>query len=221
VKPPGSSPGTSRRRTRLPVGSIVAVVGLVIVGLTIGHAQRAARSGEELYIDRFGCWNCHGQTGAGGAGPSILKSQLSLRKFVTSVRLPVQTMPRFSQRLAFDSRGRLFVADRGNNRIQIFSQDGTFLEAWRQFGRVSDIFIDGNDVIYAADSESNDRSNPGWARGIRVGSAKDGTVWYFIPDPGAEETGGVESVAADVHGAVLAATIRVGALAVKKYVKAR
>jgi hypothetical protein len=120
--------------------------------------------------------------------------------------------------LAFDSRGRLFVADRGNNRIQIFSQEGTFLEAWRQFGRVSDIFIDRHDGLYAADSESSDRSNPGWARGIRVGSAADGSVRYFIPAPGVAEAEGVEGVAADVHGAVLAATVHGGALAMKKYV---
>lgn len=31
--------------------------------------------------------------------------------------------------LAMDSRGRLFVADRDNFRIQIFDQNGTFLEA--------------------------------------------------------------------------------------------
>jgi len=30
--------------------------------------------------------------------------------------------------LAFDSRGRLFVADRGNHRIQVFDQEGTLLE---------------------------------------------------------------------------------------------
>ena len=32
--------------------------------------------------------------------------------------------------LAIDSRGRLFVGDRGNSRIQIFDQDGKFLEEW-------------------------------------------------------------------------------------------
>ena len=31
--------------------------------------------------------------------------------------------------IAMDSRGRLFVGDRENNRIQIFDQDGTFLDA--------------------------------------------------------------------------------------------
>ncbi len=37
--------------------------------------------------------------------------------------------------LAFDSRGRLFVGDRQNNRIQIFDQDGNFIAQWFQFGR--------------------------------------------------------------------------------------
>ena len=48
--------------------------------------------------------------------------------------------------LAMDSRGRLFVGDRGNNRIQIFDQDGQFLEEWKQFGRPSGVFIDQNDT---------------------------------------------------------------------------
>ncbi len=58
--------------------------------------------------------------------------------------------------LAFDSRGRLFVGDRQNNRIQIFDQDGNFIAEWKQFGRPSGIFIDKDDVLYVADSESRD-----------------------------------------------------------------
>jgi hypothetical protein len=100
--------------------------------------------------------------------------------------------------LAFDSRGRLFVGDRQNNRIQIFDQNGKFIAQWFQFGRPSGMYIDKNDVIYVADSESRDgRTNTGQfglaqtgygynlgaQRGIRIGSAKDGSVKYFIPDP--------------------------------------
>ena len=100
--------------------------------------------------------------------------------------------------LAFDSRGRLFVADRQNNRIQIFDQEGRCIAQWFQFGRPSGITIDRNDVLYVADSESRDgRSssgppslpptgygfNLGAQRGIRIGSARDGAVRYFIPDP--------------------------------------
>ena len=106
--------------------------------------------------------------------------------------------------LAFDSRGRLFVADRGNNRIQIFDQDGKFLEEWKQFSRLSGIYIDRNDMLYGADSESNTKRNPGWRRGIRIGSARDGKVTAFIPDPetnpDASATSGAEGVTADAKG---------------------
>ncbi|SRR5579871_562742 len=125
--------------------------------------------------------------------------------------------------LAFDSKGRLFVGDRANNRIQIFTQDGKFLEEWKQFSRPSGIYIDKNDVMYVADSESTDRDgyghNPGWKRGIRIGSAKDGKVTAFIPDPspGAGATSAAEGVAADTQGNVYGA--EVGPKDVKKYVK--
>ena len=55
--------------------------------------------------------------------------------------------------MAMDSQGRLFVADRNNNRIQIFDQDGKFIAEWKQFSRPSGIFIDRNDTIYVADFE--------------------------------------------------------------------
>ncbi len=123
--------------------------------------------------------------------------------------------------LAIDSRGRLFVADRGNNRIQIFDQEGKFLEEWKQFSRLSGIYIDKNDVLYGSDSESNASTNPGWKRGIRIGSARDGKVTAFIPDPEPEPdkvvTSGAEGVAADASGAVYGA--EVGPRALKKYVK--
>jgi len=122
--------------------------------------------------------------------------------------------------LAFDSRGRLFVADRGNVRLQIFDQEGKFLDEWKQFSRSSGIFIDKNDMLYSADSESSETSHPGgWKRGIRIGSAKDGKVLYFIPDPETQPTGtsAAEGVAVDALGNIYGA--EVGPKAVKKYVK--
>jgi hypothetical protein len=127
--------------------------------------------------------------------------------------------------LAMDSKGRLFVADRGNNRVQIFDQDGNFLEEWRQFGRPSGVFIDKHDILYVADSESNLARNPGFRRGIRIGSVKDGKVTAFIPDPvlnpgqGLEPTNGTaaEGVAADDAGNVYGA--EVGPRNFKRYVK--
>ncbi len=101
--------------------------------------------------------------------------------------------------LAMDSAGRLFVADRSNSRIQIFDQNGEFLEQWRQFGRPSGVFIDKKDVIYVADSTSNEQTNPGYKQGIRIGSVKDAKVVAFIPW---SETNTLEGVAADDQGNV-------------------
>ena len=53
--------------------------------------------------------------------------------------------------LAMDSQGRLFVGDRQNNRIQIFDQDGNFIDQLFQFSRPSGVFIDAGDTIYVAD----------------------------------------------------------------------
>lgn len=113
--------------------------------------------------------------------------------------------------LAIDSRGRLFIGDRDNNRIQIYDQDGNYLDCWYQFSRPSGIFIDADDNMYVTDSESRDGedngmdlAHPGWKRGIRIGSAEDGSVEYFIPDPdprGGSSTS--EGVAAIRGGAVV------------------
>jgi streptogramin lyase len=123
--------------------------------------------------------------------------------------------------LAMDSKGRLFVGDRANNRIQIFDQDGKFIAEWKQFGRPSGLFIDKNDVLYAADSESRNDNHPGWKRGIRIGSAKDGSVTAYIPDtepdPDHHPTSAAEGVAADAKGNLYGA--EVGAKDVKKYVR--
>ena len=83
--------------------------------------------------------------------------------------------------LEFDSKGRLIVADRHNHRIQILTKDGVFVGEYDDFGRTSGLAIDKNDVIYTADSESTERVHPGWKRGIRIGSLKDGRVTMFIP----------------------------------------
>jgi DNA-binding beta-propeller fold protein YncE len=123
--------------------------------------------------------------------------------------------------IAMDSRGRLFVGDRNNNRIQIFDQDGNFIDQWMQFSRPSGIFIDRNDVIYVADSESESvaKNHAGWKRGIRIGSARDGSVTAFIPDPVETTTGtsAAEGVAADTAGNIYGA--EVGPKRLMKYVR--
>jgi sugar lactone lactonase YvrE len=123
--------------------------------------------------------------------------------------------------LAMDSRGRLFLGDRGNNRIQIFDQDGNFVDQWAQFSRPSGVYIDKNDVIYVADSESGsvNKTRTDWKRGIRIGSAKDGKVTAFIPDPNenAITTSAAEGVVADAQGNIYGA--EVGPKQVVRHVK--
>src|SRR5215831_3763793 len=123
--------------------------------------------------------------------------------------------------LAMDSRGRLFVGDRQNNRIQIFDQDGNFLDQWFQFSRPSGIYINKHDIIYVADSESESaaKNHDGWKRGIRIGDVSDGAVAAFIPDPVEKTTGtsAAEGVAADSAGNIYGA--EVGPKRLIRYVK--
>jgi sugar lactone lactonase YvrE len=123
--------------------------------------------------------------------------------------------------ITLDSKGRLFVGDRANSRIQIFDQDEKFVAEWKQFSRPSGVFIDKKDNIYVADSESNTARHPGWKRGLRIGSAKDGKVTAFIPDPEPDpehaSTSAAEGVAADSKGNIYGA--EVGPKDLKKYVR--
>ena len=124
--------------------------------------------------------------------------------------------------IAIDARGRVFVADRGNNRIQIFDQEGKHLSTWLQFGTPSGIAFDDKDQIYVADSESGDKPgygyNPGCKRGIRIGSAMTGKVKYFVPDPDPKgDSSAAEGVAVDGEGNIYGAES--GPKDVKKYSK--
>lgn len=124
--------------------------------------------------------------------------------------------------LAMDSKGRLFVGDRANNRVQLFDQNGKFLDMWYQFGRPSGIYIDKNDVLYSADSESGS-VNPehgAWFRGIRIGSAQTGEVEFLIPDPQPDCSGTctAEGVVATHSGVIYGAEVGpVGGI--KRYVR--
>ena len=123
--------------------------------------------------------------------------------------------------LAIDSRGRLFVGDRSNNRIVITDLRGNVLEEWQQFSRPSGLYITKDDTLYVADSESGSvaPAHGTWKRGIRIGSAKDGTVRFLIPDPAEKpiSTSAAEGVAVDAQGIVYGA--EVGPKGVKRYIK--
>src|SRR3984893_7605222 len=122
------------------------------------------------------------------------------------------------------SQGHVFVADRSNSRVQIFDQDGNFIAAWKQFGRPSAVYVSKDDTLYVSDSQSNSTVNPGYARGITVGSAKDGSIKAFIPDPDLAEAdvnriSGASGIVADDQGTIYATDV--GPHRLRKYVKVR
>ena len=179
-----------------PNAVLVAPSGDIFVAE--GHASGADANARILRFDRAGklltTW------GKKGAGPSEFDQPHAL---------------------AMDSQGRLFVADRGNNRLQIFSQDGKLLDTWFQFSRASGIVIDRNDVLYASDSESGSivPARADWRRGIRIGSARTGEVREFIPDPvvSSNNTSAAEGIAVDARGVIYGA--EVGPKDLKRYAR--
>jgi DNA-binding beta-propeller fold protein YncE len=69
--------------------------------------------------------------------------------------------------IAIDSQGRLYVADRTNKRIQVFDQDGKYLDQMTQFGAPAAIFITKDDTLYVAAGAPENR--------LTIGT-KDGKV---------------------------------------------
>jgi streptogramin lyase len=122
------------------------------------------------------------------------------------------------------SEGHVFVADRSNSRVQIFDQDGNFIAAWKQFGRPSAVYVANDDTLYVSDSQSNSTVNPGMLRGITVGSAKDGSLSAFIPDPDLAQAdvnriSGASGIVADDKGTIYAADV--GPHRLRKYIKVK
>ena len=127
------------------------------------------------------------------------------------------------------SQQHVYVADRQNKRIQVFDQDGTLIAAWPQFGQVNSVFVGKDDTIYAGTAypdptytgaaQNDPTATKGLIRGIIVGSAKDGTLKAFIPDPADPSTvvrgSSASGVTADEHGNIYAADV--GAHSLRKY----
>jgi hypothetical protein len=119
------------------------------------------------------------------------------------------------------SQERVYVADRKNKRIQVFDQDGNFIAAWKQFGEPSSVFVGKDDTLYAGVSFADPTAKKGELRGIMTGSAKDGSLKAFIPDPSDLDTvirgTSASGIAADDNGTIYAADV--GTHNLRKYVK--
>jgi len=110
--------------------------------------------------------------------------------------------------LAFDSNGRLWVVDRGNHRLEIFDQQGTYIESRYMYGRISGLFIKDR-MVYAIDSESSPTGHVNWRNGVRIGPEDEDRITAFIPPFEREDRvyqgAAGEGVAVDADGNVYAA----------------
>jgi sugar lactone lactonase YvrE len=111
--------------------------------------------------------------------------------------------------LEFDSQGRLWVSDRGNHRLEIFDQEGNYLESRYSYGRSSGLFITDDDMVYSTDSESTPMNHTGWRAGVRIGPLNEDRIVAFIQPHDFEdrEYQGIagEGVAVDADGNVFGA----------------
>jgi DNA-binding beta-propeller fold protein YncE len=53
--------------------------------------------------------------------------------------------------IACDAEGRVLVCDRENDRIQVFSPDGDYLDQWTDIQRPCDLAIDADGLVYVAE----------------------------------------------------------------------
>ena len=98
-----------------------------------------APSGEIFVSDGYGNSSIHrftatgehiGSFGSPGSGPGEFRVPHSIR-------------------VAKD--GRVYVCDRENHRVQVFSPDGEFLDQWTDFKFPMGIHIDDNQIVYVTD----------------------------------------------------------------------
>ncbi len=57
--------------------------------------------------------------------------------------------------IAIDKNGRVCIADRENERVQIFDADGKFLDQWKHVGKPFGLYVDDETKVYITDGRSN------------------------------------------------------------------
>jgi sugar lactone lactonase YvrE len=98
-----------------------------------------------------------------------------------------------------DRRGRVLVADRANDRVQVFNTDGMFLTEWTGLGWPNDLYVDENDHVYIAEAH----------QGISVFDL-DGNLlarWGKGPDSGEPFADMPHGLCVDSHGDLYVAEV--------------
>ena len=111
------------------------------------------------------------------------------------------------------------VADRGNNRIEIFDQEGKLLDQWKQFSRPTGVFIDRHDTLYVADDLRRRSRLEAWHPN-RQREDRRSEIFHSVRGTRSQtrqQRPPAEGVAADAHGNVYGAEVAIRTL--KMYVK--
>ncbi|MGF6529416.1 DNA-binding beta-propeller fold protein YncE [Paraburkholderia sp. GAS206C] len=77
--------------------------------------------------------------------------------------------------VAVDNEGRVFVCDRENDRIQIFSSDGLLLDVWNDVQRPADVALDRRGYVYVTELPRGPLDLKSWRLG-RAGQESPGRV---------------------------------------------
>ena len=100
-----------------------------------------------------------------------------------------------------DKRGRLYVADRTNERVQIFDEGGRFLGKWTDVGAPWGLdYIEREDAIYMCDGLNNRVIK------LNLGGQVLGVLGAYGKDPGKFDL--AHSIAVDSEGSIYVAEIR-------------
>ena len=102
-----------------------------------------------------------------------------------------------------DSRNRVFICDRENDLIQIFDDQGNFLEEWTDLVRPGDVWF-LNDIVYVIES--------GPEGGVSVWDL-DGNVlsrWHVNEPDGEGTILGGHGITVDSHGSIYVTEIGSG-----------
>lgn len=176
-----------------PTGVVVALNG--DIWITDGHGTNQTGSNKD---------NMYGSRGGNNRLVRFSKDGTFIRQWGGGIgsegSLPLEFNDPHD--LKIDAQGRLYVADRGNQRVQVLDQEGNFITRFTQFGKPSAIALDDKGNIYVADGMSDGHWNPGWERGIRIADLKTGFIKAFIPDEQATNGAGTEFLGVDKSGRI-------------------
>ena len=71
--------------------------------------------------------------------------------------------------------GKVYVCDRLNNRIQIFSPDGEFIDQWKGLAWPTDLFVDANGDFFVAERPNHEAQTNSMV--VRDGSGREKARW--------------------------------------------